>query len=314
MPEQITTRYSVYAALTGNVLVALTKFAAAAGTGSSAMLSEGFHSLVDSANEILLLYGQSRAKAPADPQHPLGHGRELYFWSFVVAVLIFALGAGLSIYDGIGQILHPTPIRNVTVTYIVYALAFVIEAVSWYFGYANFRRSCGETGFWQEVRQSKDPPALIVFFEDTADVLGILIAALGTAISVTLHSPLADGVASLGIGALLALTAALLARESKGLLIGEPADAQTTALIRDTVAKDQTVARTGDVLTVHLSPDQIFAAVTADFKTGIKVGELEKAILRIEREIKTKDPRVIALYVKPEAMQAGAGTKAVATR
>jgi cation diffusion facilitator family transporter len=313
MAEKTSTRFSVYAALTGNLLVGLTKFAAAAGTGSSAMLSEGFHSLVDTANEVLLLYGQNRAKAPPDAQHPLGHGRELYFWSFVVAVLIFALGAGLSLYDGLAQILRPTPIRNVTVTYIVYAAAFLIESVTWWIGFKNFRRACGSSPFWQAVRQSKDPPALIVLFEDTADVLGIVIAAVGTAISVALHSPLADGIASLGIGALLALTAALLARESKGLLIGEPADAQTMTLIRETLAKDRAVAKTGNVLTVHLSPDQIFAAATADFKPSIKVGELEKAILRIEREIKARDSRVIALYVKPVAMHAAGAKQSAGT-
>jgi len=206
----------VYAALLGNVLVALTKFAAAGLTGSSAMVSEAIHSLVDTGNEILLLYGLRRAARPPDELHPLGHGRELYFWSFIVTLLIFALGAGVSVYEGISHVIAPVPISNSIVNYVVLGLAFVFEGISWGVAIKEFRSAKGKRGYFEAVRQSKDPTMFMVLFEDTAALIGLMIALAGIATSEALDRSVLDGAASIGIGVLLGVVAMFLAREAKG--------------------------------------------------------------------------------------------------
>ncbi|TMA47160.1 MAG: cation diffusion facilitator family transporter, partial [Deltaproteobacteria bacterium] len=206
-------RKVVYAALLGNVLVALTKFAAAGVTGSSAMVSEAIHSLVDTGNEILLLYGLRRAARPPDELHPLGHGRELYFWSFIVTLLIFALGAGVSVYEGISHVIAPVPISNSIVNYVVLGLAFVFEGISCGVAMKEFRSAKGKRGYFEAVRQSKDPTMFMVLFEDSAALIGVMIALAGIAASETLDRPVLDGAASIGIGVLLGVVAMFLARE-----------------------------------------------------------------------------------------------------
>jgi cation diffusion facilitator family transporter len=278
------------------------------------MLSEAFHSAIDTSNEGLLLYGQRRAQQPPTAKHPLGHGRELYFWSFVVAILIFALGSGLSFYEGIQQILKPTPIENVTVSYLVYGAAAVFEGTTWIISLRNFQKLKGDETFWKAVRHSKDPPALIVLFEDTADLSGIAIAAAGTALASLYNAPVFDGIASLGIGAVLALTAALLARESKSLLLGETADPATMDLIRETAARHPEIERVGDIVTVHLAPQQIVAALAAHFDPNVKASRLERVVCEIETDIKRKDPRVSSLFVKPQtAVKSEANTDEACT-
>ena len=215
---------AVWAALAGNVLVAAAKFVAAAMTGSAAMLSEAVHSLVDTINELLLLYGIARSSRPADRLHPLGYARELYFWSFVVALLIFSVGAGVSAYQGIQRLLQPQPIERPLVIYLVLAASLVFEGGSWFVGARAFRQSKRNLSWWEAFRQSKDPPAFIVVFEDSAAVLGILVAAAGTTAAILTADNRWDGIASLLIAAILAGVAALLAQESKALLIGERAD------------------------------------------------------------------------------------------
>ena len=180
MASQNSSKTVIYAALAGNLLVAATKFVAAAISGSSSMLSEGVHSLVDTFNEVLLLYGLRRSRRMPDPVHPLGYGRELYFWSFIVAVLLFALGAGVSIYEGVQHMLKPAPIHNPTVNYVVLALSLVFEGASWGVALRAFRAAKGDLSYWQAVRRSKDPPSFMVLFEDSAALIGIAIAALGT--------------------------------------------------------------------------------------------------------------------------------------
>src|SRR6266851_10067087 len=197
----------VYAALLGNLLVALTKFVAAALTGSSAMVSEAIHSLVDTGNEVLLLYGLRRAARPPDQLHPLGYGRELYFWSFIVTILIFALGAGVSMYEGIRHVMAPAPISNPVVNYVVLGLALVVEGASWGVAIKEFRAVKGKRGYFEAVRHSKDPTMFMVLFEDTAAIIGIMIALAGIAASQALRRPVLDGVASIGIGLLLGVVA-----------------------------------------------------------------------------------------------------------
>src|SRR5437016_14085811 len=209
----------VYAALVGNVLVALTKFAAAGLTGSSAMVSEAIHSLVDTGNEILLLYGLRRAARPPDELHPLGHGREPYFWSFLVMFLLFALGAGVSVYEGISHVIAPVPISHSIVNYVVLGLAFLFEGISWGVALREFRSAKGKRGYFEAVRQSKDPTMFMVLFEDTAELIGLMIALAGIATSEALDRSVLDGAASIGIGVLLGVVAMFLARAGKGLLL-----------------------------------------------------------------------------------------------
>jgi cation diffusion facilitator family transporter len=297
-------RTVVYAALAGNVLVAVTKFVAAAVTGSSAMLSEGVHSLVDTLNEVLLLYGLRRARRGPDPVHPLGYGRELYFWSFIVALLLFALGAGVSIYQGVQRVIAPSPIENATVNYVVLGLSFVFEGCSWWVANRAFRQAKGELGYWEAVRRSKDPPSFMVLFEDTAALAGIAIAALGTFAAEALGLPLLDGVASILIGGVLALTATLLARESKGLLIGERADVRIGQAIEALAESEDGVVDAHGVFTVQLAPDQIVVALSLEFADDLRTPQIEAAVARLERRVRERHPQVIALFVKPQTPRA----------
>src|SRR5260221_9174352 len=191
---------SVVAALVGDLLVAASKIFAAAWTGSAAMTSEAIHSIVDTTNEILLLYGIHRSKQKPDADHPFGHGREIYFWSFVVSLLIFALGAGASIYEGVSRILQPVPIESPIVSYIVLALAFIFECGSWLVSLRQFRDAKGELGFFDAFKLSKDPPSFMTLFEDSAALIGILIAAASTFSAVALDDPRIDGIGSLALG------------------------------------------------------------------------------------------------------------------
>ncbi|MEO8318336.1 MAG: cation diffusion facilitator family transporter, partial [Bradyrhizobium sp.] len=223
MASASSSKFVIYAALAGNLLVAATKFAAAAWTGSSAMLSEGVHSLVDTVNQGLMLYGIHRASAPPDEQHPLGHGRELYFWCFVVALLIFSLGAGISIYEGVTHILHPAAIEDPRVNYIVLGLSFVFESATWWIALREFEKQRGTLSYLEAATRSRDPASYLVLFEDSAALVGIAIAFAGTLAAELSGIREFDGLASIGIGLVLAITALFLARESKSLLIGEPA-------------------------------------------------------------------------------------------
>ncbi len=294
------TRMTVYVALAGNLLIAVTKFVAALWTGSSAMFSEAFHSLVDTSNEGLLLYGQRRAARPPDDEHPMGHGRELYFWSFIVAVLIFALGAGLAIYEGVQHVISPEPTTDPVVNYIVLGLAFLFESTSWVVAFRNFIKAKGDLGFWAAILRSKDPPAFIVLFEDSAAIIGILIAAVGIVASVYFEMPVLDGIASIGIGALLAATAIFLARESKSLLIGEPASPEIARKIREIAEHDPAVQDVISLWTVHLAPDQIIAMLELDFR-DLSADEVEKAIARIQKRVNAETPFIVATFIRPPA-------------
>lgn len=292
-------RTVVIAALTANILVTLTKFAAALFTGSSAMLSEAVHSLVDSCNEVLLLYGQHRAALPPDDLHPLGHGRELYFWSFVVALLIFAVGAGLSLYEGIIHILAPEPISNSYVNYAVLGAAFLFEGSSWIVAFRAFREAKGSLGWMEAIEKSKDPPGFIVLLEDSADLIGLLLAFGGILASTMLDMPVFDGLASVGISLLLGGIAVILARESKNLLIGERADSATVAAMLDMARGTAGVTSAHELFTMHLAPDQIVAALSVDFDDWLSAGDVETIVAKLEHRIRTSQPQITTLLIKP---------------
>jgi len=298
--QHIRANIVLYGALFANLGIAVAKFVAAGISGSSSMLSEGVHSLVDSGNQLLLLHGQSRAKQPPDRFHPFGYGRELYFWAFVVAILIFAVGAGVSLYEGWVHIADPEPLRDPTINYVVLGIAFLLEGVSWAIAVKAFGAKRGSASWWQAVRRSKDPAGFIVLFEDSAALLGLLIAAVGVWLSHATGDARIDGVASIAIGAVLAAVAMLLAREAKGLLIGESADPALIDAIWTMIEKRREISAVNHVRTIHTAPDSIFVAISADFDDRLTMGEGETLIEAIEAELKNAVPEISSIYIRPE--------------
>jgi cation diffusion facilitator family transporter len=296
------TNVAVWAALAGNLLVAASKFVAAAISGSAAMLSEAVHSLVDTLNELLLLYGIARSSRPPDRVHPLGYGRELYFWSFVVALLIFALGAGVSAYEGVDRLRHPTPIERPAVVFIVLAVSLVFESASWLIGMRTFRATQRNLGWWEAFRRSKDPPTFIVVFEDSAAILGICVAGAGAAAAVLTGDSRWDGVASLAIAVILAGVAGLLARESKELLIGERADPALSDAIMRTASGIAGVCSANSIVTVQLAPRNVIATLSLDFFDYLRAPDIERAVVELEARIRSAHPEVSALFVKPQSV------------
>ena len=283
-----------------NLGIAVSKFVAAAFTGSSAMLTEGIHSVVDSLNQLLLLWGRRQSRKPADAKHPFGYGRELYFWSFVVAVLVFALGAGVSIYEGVIHIMAPEHAVSPVVASAVLAFAFLLEGGSTFAAFREFREAKGSLGWFQAVRVSKDPPAFIVLLENGAAMAGILVAAVGVALSQLTGNPFWDGAASVVIGLILGVTALVLAIESKALLIGEAADPELVESIRAAADMEEGIVGVGHILTVHSSPDQVTVIMSADFENSITAGEVERIIARIEERVEAHWPMVKRLYIRPQ--------------
>jgi cation diffusion facilitator family transporter len=286
-------------AFVANLGIAASKFAAAAITGSSAMLTEGVHSVVDSTNQLLLMWGRRQAKKPPDKYHPLGYGREIYFWSFVVAVLVFALGAGVSIYEGIIHIAHPEAAVSPIVAYVVLLIAFLLEGWSTLEAFREFRAAKGELGWFEAIRRSKDPPAFIVLLENGAAMAGIVAAAVGLFLAQLTGDPFYDGAASVVIGLILGVTALLLAYESKGLLIGEAADPALVRDLRELACGKPGIVGVGHVLTIHSAPDQITAMVNVDFRDSITAGDVERIVREIEAEAHRRWPQVRRLFIRP---------------
>ncbi|HEU4665998.1 MAG TPA: cation diffusion facilitator family transporter [Dokdonella sp.] len=290
----------VWLALGGNLAIAIAKFVAAALTGSSAMASEGVHSLVDTSNEVLLLYGLRRASAPPDADHPFGHGREIYFWSFIVALLIFALGAGVSLYEGVLHLRHPAPLRDLALNYAVLGVSCVFEGVSWHASWRELRRSHPGGSVVAAIRRSKDPSTFTVFLEDSVALAGLVIAGVGIGVAHALGRPEADALASILIAALLGLASIFLARETKALLIGEPAHPQLRDSLLRIAAADEAIAHANGVYTAQLGPDRVLAALSAEFRDGLATDDIERCVRRLERAIREAHPDVVALFVKPQ--------------
>src|SRR5205809_2357603 len=301
MSAPTTSTRTLVVALLANLGIAISKFVAAAITGSSAMLTEGVHSVVDCVNQLLLMWGRRAAKRPPDKKHPFGYGRELYFWSFVVAVLVFALGAGVSIYEGILHIMNPEPAVSPVIAYAVLLIAFLLEGWSTLEAFGDFKLSKGELSWFQAIRRSKDPPGFIVLLENGAAMAGIVAAAAGLALSQVTHNPFFDGAASVVIGLILAVTSCLLAFESKALLIGEAADPELVAALHDMVQAHNGVTAVGQVLTVHAAPDQITAMLSVDFDDNITARDVEALVWGIELEAAKRFPMVKRLYLRPRS-------------
>lgn len=296
-------KFVVYAALAGNAAVALTKLMAAFVTGSAGMFSEAVHSVVDTANEILLLHGYRRAERKPSFMHPLGYGRELYFWSFIVSLLLFGLGAGVSVYQGIRHVMEPHPIEHIAVSYAVLGLSLVFEGTSWTIAWRTFARIRGDTGFWVAFRRSKDPPSFMVLFEDSAALIGISFAVAGLAASQITADSVYDGIASILIGLVLAVTATLLAVESKSLLIGERAPPALVADICRLTQEQPGVANANSALTAQLAPDQVLVALSIEFNDDLCTSQIEACVAAIEDKVRTAHPEVVSLFVKPQTLK-----------
>ena len=290
----------IIAALVGNSLIAVTKFVAAGITGSSAMLSEGIHSLVDTGNQVLLLYGLKRAAKPPDDAFPFGYGKEIYFWSFIVAILIFALGGGISIYEGVHHIRHPEAISNPIVNYVVLGLAMAFEGAAWYFAFREFNRVRGSLGFLEAIQRTKDPSIFVVLFEDSAAMLGLMVAFVGVLLSQVTGILIFDGIASVIIGLILVATAIWLAYETKGLLIGESANRGVIRGIRDVLTARDSVRHVNEILTMHMGPDFILANISVDFADRLTAVELEQDVAEIDRAIKLKYPQIRRVFIEAE--------------
>jgi cation diffusion facilitator family transporter len=289
---------AVVAAIIGNTAIAVIKFVAGAITGSSAMISEGIHSVVDTGNGGLLFYGLRRGARPADAQHPFGHGMEVFFWSLIVAVSIFGIGGGLSIYEGVLHIRHPAPLESPLINYIVLAVATVFEAMSFTVAWRAFRKSRGARGTMSAIHHGKDPSLFTVLFEDTAAILGLVVAFLGILLSHLLSAPVLDGAASVVIGCILITAALWLAYESKSLLVGETADPALVAEVKALVMADPAVIGLGTVLTMHLGPDDVLLNIEVHFRPELHVAEIHAAIHRIEGAISLPFPEVNRVFIE----------------
>ncbi|QRF54897.1 cation diffusion facilitator family transporter [Variovorax paradoxus] len=291
-------RIAIYGAIGANIAIAITKFVVAGITGSSAMLSEGIHSSVDTFNGVLLLVGLRLSKRPASVEHPFGHGKELYFWSLIVAVLIFGLGGGVSFYEGIEHIRHPEPLGDPTWNYVVLAAAAVFEGTSFLIALRQFRTQAGGTPFWQALDRSKDPTTYTVLAEDAAALAGLAVAALGIYLGHRFDMPVFDGAASMVIGLLLAGVALLLIAQSRGLLIGEGVRPETARAIRELAMAQPSVEEVGRVLSMYIGPDQVLAIVDVNFKDDTDTGDAADAIAAIERQVRARFPMIKRLFIE----------------
>ncbi|QIL20678.1 cation diffusion facilitator family transporter [Thermomonas sp. HDW16] len=292
---------AILAALAGNAAIAATKFVAAAITGSASMASEGVHSLVDTINQVLLLYGKRRAARRPDKLHPFGYGRELYFWTFVVAIMVFALGALVSIYQGVTHILAPEHVQKPLVNYVVLGFSLLFEGLSWRIGFRQFHASLrpGQRP-WQALWTNKDLSLLAVLIEDSAAIIGLVIATIGLALSQWLDMPELDGVASLLIGLLLAFAAYALGSRSRDLLVGEAADPQLVDELLAVAAEDPAIVHANGVLTTYLGPEQMSVALSAEFRDDLSTPDIEQAIERMEDRLRERYPAVLVIFVKPQ--------------
>ncbi len=296
-------KIAVYSALVGNALIAVTKFGAAAYTGSSAMLSEAIHSVVDTGNQFLLLHGMRQAEKPPSTAHPFGHGKELYFWSFIVAMVIFAIGAGLSFYEGIHALISPKPVENAFVNYIVLGLSILFEGGASVLAVREFFRSKGDMGVVEAIRLGKDPVLFTVVMEDSAAVVGLVVAAVGIFLNDQMNLLWGDGMASIVIGLVLACVSVFLARESKALLIGEAAENHVVDEVRHIIRSDRRVMAAKRVMTMHLGPQDILLAVDVDFADSLGAAGVEAATQELEDAIKAKLPDITRIYIEARTLR-----------
>lgn len=294
-------RTAIYAAAAGNLAIAVSKFVAFFFTGSSALLTEGIHSLVDTGNQGLLMLGLTRAAKPPDAGHPFGHGMELYFWSFVVALMIFALGGAFSIYEGVHKAMNPEPMTRPWINYLVLGGAILFEGASFTIAMREHRRRSPTGAFLSTVRRSKDPSLFAVLLEDAAALIGLVFALVGVSVANLMHLPQADGIASIAIGLLLTAVAIFMANETRSLLTGEAAAPEVVGDVRHILERDDRVKRVIEVLSIHLGPQEILVGVTIDFRDDLPGGALEKAADELSDAIQDAQPCITRLFLRPGA-------------
>ena len=298
-------RFAVVAAVIGNLIIAVIKFIAAIFTGSSAMISEGIHSIVDTGNGLLLLLGMKDASRPADAAHPFGYGKSLYFWTNIVAISIFGIGGGMSVFEGITYISSITPsteLGDPTVAYIVLGIALLVEGSSFTIAFRAFRRARGSMGNWKFIKRSKDPSLYAVVFEDSAAILGLAFAFLGIFLGHLFHNPYPDGIASVAIGLLLMSVAWFLASRTKGLLMGEGVSPEELADIRRRVESDPAVQKAGDILTVYMGPQDLIINMGVCFVAGTTDQQMHDSIHRIEADLSVAYPETKRVYIEAETL------------
>jgi cation diffusion facilitator family transporter len=293
---------SIYSALAADVLIATTKFFAGAYSNSSSMISEGIHSLVDSTNQVLLLYGMKRSKKAPDKFRPFGYGKELYFWSFIVSILIFGLGGGISVYQGIIHIRHPLPLEDPTWNYLVLGFSIIFDGASFIIAVRNFNKMRGELSFWKAVIRSKDPASFIVLFEDGAAVAGLLIVFIFMKISHAYNIPVLDGIASVSVGFLLIFVSFILARESRSLLMGEGIAPETQKKIVALTEKDPAVIKVTKVLSTYESPEEVVLMLIDYFKEHLDTAEITGAIDRIRKNIREQFQLIEFVIIEPQTV------------
>ena len=297
-------RIAVYGAIAANVAIAATKFVVAGITGSSAMLSEGIHSAVDTGNGVLLLIGRRLSERKATPEHPFGHGKELFFWSLIVAVLVFGLGGGLSMLEGIQHMMNPAPMRDPKWNYFVLFAAAIFEGTSFTVALRVFLREKGDRPFWAALHASKDPMTYTVLGEDFAALAGLAVAALGIFISHYYNLPQADGAASIAIGVILAGVAVLLIREARGLLIGEGIRPDTAAAIRELLGRHPLVRSVGPLLSMYIGPEQVLLTLDVEFDPKASAASISKAVRSLEQEIRARFDKITRIYIEARATDA----------
>jgi cation diffusion facilitator family transporter len=295
-------QFAIYAAIAGNLAIAVTKFVAAAFTGSAAMLSEGIHSIVDTGNGGLMLLGVYKSRKPSDSDHPFGHGHELYFWTLVVGVLVFAVGGGMSVYEGILHVLHPVETVNAIWSYAVLGIAALFEGATWLAGWKAFSAERGRRGVLQAIHETKDPSSFTVLLEDSAALLGLMFAFAGIFLGRQLGLPYLDGVASVVIGLLLCAVAVLMVYESKGLLIGEGLDAETLKTIRRKVQDDPAVQRVRALYTLYLGPHEVLLTIELRFHNHISAREVRQAVRRLQKGIQSCHPDIKRIFFGAESL------------
>lgn len=290
---------AVFAALAANFGIAVAKFGGAFYTGSTAMVAEGVHSLVDTGNQLLLLVGMKRASRPADARHPFGYSREIYFWSFVVAVLLFTAGGTFAVYEGILKIRSPHPVEDPFVNYVILSLAIVMEAGSFTIALKEFRRVAGGTSWWNAIRDAKDPVLFTVLFEDTAAVIGLVVALAGLIGAEVLGLPILDGVASIIIGIILIVASVLLARETMSLIVGEAAAPAVINDIERRICAHPAVVGVREISSVHLGPHDIVVTAAVDFLDDVPAGEVEQIVARLSEEVRSAQTDVTRIFLAP---------------
>lgn len=303
----------VYVALIANVAVAICKYVAAAATGSSAMLAEAFHSTADSGNELLLLLGMKRSSRPPDQLHPYGYGKELYFYSLLVAVYIFGVGGGLAVHQGISHLRNPQLTQHPLWNYAVLLLGGCFELYSWRVSYRELHaRKAADESLWEEIIGSKDPTVFIVFLEDSAGLIGAALAFLGIFLSRLVHNPYLDPIASIAIGLVLAGVAVILGRECGALLVGERTNRSTMKKVKEIIDADDSVERAGNLLTMQLGPNQVLLTVEIRFRRDLDLPQLESCIDRIERNIRQAEPSIQRIFIEAESFRQDSDTSSQA--